>query len=80
MSSPVDPAGPPPSEPRSGCLSVLMVVAGIVLLLPGLCAIILIGLDPHEMMVDPSVLFAMVAMLAISGGGIALIWWALTRR
>jgi hypothetical protein len=57
-----------------------MVVAGIVLLLPGLCAIILIGLDPHEMMVDPSVLFAMVAMLAISGGGIALIWWALTRR
>jgi hypothetical protein len=80
MSPPAEATGQPPSDPRGGCLSVLMVVGGIVMLLPGLCAIILIGLDPHEMMVDPSVLFAMVAMLAISGGGIALIWWALTRR
>ena len=30
---------PPPPELRSGCLTAIMVVCGIVLLLPGLCSL-----------------------------------------
>jgi hypothetical protein len=73
--------GPPPPTPSdsSGCLTVLMIGAGIVLLLPGICAIILAGLDPHEMMVDPSFMLALLGMLAIGAGGVALIRWALRR-
>jgi hypothetical protein len=35
---PVDPAVPP--ERRGGCLTALMVIIGIILLLPGACALI----------------------------------------
>jgi hypothetical protein len=31
---------PPPPAQRSGCLTALMVVAGLIMLLPGLCAVI----------------------------------------
>ena len=31
---------PPPPQPRNGCLTAFMVLAGIVLLLPGLCAVV----------------------------------------
>ena len=30
---------PPPPEPRSGCLTAIMIVVGCILLLPGLCAL-----------------------------------------
>jgi hypothetical protein len=38
----VPPAAPPPL-PRNGCLTAVMVLAGIVLLLPGLCTLLLFG-------------------------------------
>ena len=38
---PVPPSGgPPPLPPRNGCLAVFMILVGIVLLLPGLCALL----------------------------------------
>ena len=41
--------------------------------------VILVGLDPHEMMVDPTWALWMLTMLAAGAGGVALIWWALRR-
>ena len=38
-SPPPPPRLPPPAQ-RDGCLTALMVVAGLIMLLPGLCAII----------------------------------------
>lgn len=78
-SAPPDPT-PPSGGGGSGCATALMIVGGIVMLLPGICAIILAGLDPHEMMVDPNVMLALLGMLAIGAGGVALIWWAVRRR
>jgi hypothetical protein len=72
------PTSPPPGQ-RNGCLQALAILVGIVLLLPGICAIILAGLDPHELLVDPNTLFAILGMLTIGAGGVALIWWAVRR-
>jgi hypothetical protein len=70
---PPDPAG------RRGCLQVLAVLLGLVMLLPGICGVIIAGLDPHELMVDPNTLLAVLGLIAIGGGGIALIWFAVRR-
>jgi hypothetical protein len=53
--------------------------AGVIMLLPGLCAVILVGLDPHEVLVDPTWALWILAMLAVGAGGGALIWWAFRR-
>jgi hypothetical protein len=39
MSDTPPPPSPPPPE-RHGCLTAIMVIAGLIMLLPGLCAII----------------------------------------
>lgn len=48
--APVTPGSPrtPPSAPppRDGCLTASMVIVGIILLLPGLCAVYFLGI-PH---------------------------------
>jgi hypothetical protein len=41
--------------------------------------VILVGLDPHEMLVDANLALLMLTMLAVGAGGVALIWWALRR-
>jgi hypothetical protein len=69
----------PPARESAGCMPVLVGIAGAVMLLPGLCAVILVGLDPHEMLVDASWALWMLAMLAVGAGGVALIWWAFRR-
>ncbi|HUI94821.1 MAG TPA: hypothetical protein VLX44_03635 [Xanthobacteraceae bacterium] len=76
MSEPSAPSPSPPPRGRNGCLQALAIVVGIVLLLPGLCAIILIGAGPR--MAREDVLFLLL-MLGIGAGGIALIWWAVRR-
>jgi drug/metabolite transporter (DMT)-like permease len=74
--SPQFPPPPPPPQQRDGCLTALMIVVGIVLLLPGICGVIIAGLDPHELMVDPNTLLGVLGLIAVGVGGIALIWWA----
>jgi drug/metabolite transporter (DMT)-like permease len=69
---------PPPHE-RSGCMTALAIVAGLVMLLPGLCALILAGMDPKEMARDASWALLLVTLIAIGAGGVALIWWAIRR-
>ena len=62
----------PQTHTRSGCLTAFLILAGVVLLLPGLCAVILIGLDPQSAL-SGSNLVVMVTFLAITVGGIFMI-------
>jgi hypothetical protein len=74
-----DPIAPSPRE-STGCMTALVGIVGAIMLLPGLCAIILVGLDPHEIMVDASLALLMFTLVAIGAGGGALIWWAVRRH
>jgi hypothetical protein len=78
MSQPPPSSIPPAPQPnqRNGCLQALAIVVGIVLLLPGLCALILIGAGPRIAREDVQFL---LVMFAISAGGVALIWSAVRR-
>lgn len=70
------PAGHPPSPqppPRSGCLTAFMVIIGIILLLPGLCALIFGGMSLTESHIDSIVMTLVMLGLAIGFGGLMLI-------
>ncbi len=68
------PASPPP--PRGGCLTAFMVIVGIILLLPGLCAIIFGVGNLTSSHPDPVVTSLVGLGLLIGAGGVALIWAA----
>jgi hypothetical protein len=73
----------PPYEPPpegGGCLTAFLILLGIILLLPGLCAVLIIGSDPRHVLNDSTTLSACLIFLAVSAGGIALIWGAVRRR
>jgi hypothetical protein len=72
--NPHDPASrpTPPTSARSGCLTAFLILAGIVLLLPGLCAIALVAFD-WKSALSGSTLPAVLIFLAISAGGIIMI-------
>jgi len=75
--APPPPIAPRPPEERSGCLTALMVVSGIILLLPGLCSLLFV----FGGLVKSAEDFQFVIALGLVGcGGIALIWWAVRRR
>jgi hypothetical protein len=62
------PAPPPvPPPPRSGCLTALMVLMGVILLLPGLCTLAFF----------PDQGIAVTISFIVISGGILLIWLAL---
>lgn len=82
MSTVPDPsASPPPRLPppaqRSGCLTALMVVIGIILLLPGLCSLFFIfgGLIKSAEDVQ-----FVAGLLALGALGVGLLWWVFSRR
>jgi hypothetical protein len=56
-----------------------MMIVGAILLLPGICGVLIAGLDPHELMVDPNTLLAVLGLIALGVGGIVLIWVAVRR-
>ena len=65
-------AAPPPQ--RSGCLTALMVVTGIILLLPGLCSLFLV----FGGLVKNAEDFQFVIALGVVGClGVGMIWWAI---
>jgi len=78
-----DPArqpAPPSPAPRSGCLTAFMVVIGIILLLPGLCAVIFAGFAlkaPNNL--DPGITSFIVMGLLAGGAGVMVIVWAFRR-
>jgi hypothetical protein len=75
MSLPPNP--PSPLPPRSGCLTAIMVVIGIILLLPGLCSLIFVFGGLIKSVDD--VQFVAVCLM-VGAAGVALIWWAVRRR
>jgi hypothetical protein len=78
MSQPsVIPPSPPPA--RNGCLTALLIGVGILMLLPGLCAVLIVGFDPKDAFHDRGNVSALLGFFAISAGGIALIWWVVRR-
>jgi len=64
-----DPTLPPTPPPpvRSGCASVIMVLLGIILLLPGLCAILLTSVVPGHIGREEVQLIAGCAVAAVAG-------------
>ena len=68
---------PPPPEKRSGCVTAFMVIAGIVLLLPGLCALLFGGIALTERSF-PSDIASFIALGLLFGFmGVMLIWHAI---
>lgn len=71
---------PPPPSQRSGCATAFMVLFGIVLLLPGLCALIfgvtMIGEAHFDSTIVPLVLLG----LLVGFGGVMLLYFAATGR
>jgi hypothetical protein len=64
---------PPPPPQRHGCLTAIMVIAGLIMLLPGLCAIIFgVGSLTNSSM-EPIVMVLVVLGLFVGFLGIMLI-------
>jgi hypothetical protein len=75
--SPASDSPPPPGPPpeRSGCATAFMLVAGIILLVPGvLCAILLSGFRERGDDIFSNVSFS------LGGCGLILIFYALLRK
>jgi hypothetical protein len=73
MSEADEPAGPPPAATapaqRNGCLTAFMVLVGIALLLPGLCALIfgvgsIIDIQHYDGMFTVPILFGLLVGFA----------------
>ncbi len=74
------PAGPPAAPPpqRSGCLTALMVIFGIIMLLPGLCSLLFGGASVFEQGKIESDIAPLVFLgLVVGAVGVALIWAAI---
>ena len=64
---------PPPPPGRNGCLTALMVLVGIILLLPGLCALLFGGAGIFSGRVDPGIMPFVLVGLITGAVGVALI-------
>jgi hypothetical protein len=69
---PPPPRLPPPAQ-RNGCLTAIMVVAGLIMLLPGLCAIFFGVASLRGFSMEPLVMQLVVLGLLIGGFGIVLL-------
>jgi hypothetical protein len=63
----------PPPPPRSGWITAFMIIVGIILLLPGLCALGFGAMSLTNSRADPTVTMFVVVGLLIGFGGIMLI-------
>jgi len=78
---PSPPPGPPPAPPRRGCLTAIMAIAGIIMLLPGLCALLVGGGSLYtDGRVEPWIASLVFLGLALGACGIVLIWAAIRGR
>ena len=76
---PLPPQRASPPAQRDGCLTALMVIVGVILLRPGLCAIIF-GVGNLTSPSPDSVVTMLVSIgLAIGAGGVLMIWAAVRR-
>jgi hypothetical protein len=81
--APTHPQVPPGARPHP-IVSILLTIGGVILLLPGLCSLVFIGAlfsdSPTGLFDDAGLLLLWVVCLAISFGGIMMIWRAWRRR
>jgi len=78
----MDDSPPPPTSAPSGIVTALMLLAGIILLLPGLCAAvsaIAFSFSLQELSNSPLLVLLWIACYAATAGGIGLIWHAVRR-
>jgi hypothetical protein len=61
-------------------LQAFLILIGVILLLPGVCGIILVGMDWKELATDQTALLITVGLLALGAGGIVMIWLAIRPR
>ena len=66
---------PPPHQP-SGCVTALIGLTGVVLLLPGLCALFFIG---GASRFDSSLMLVVLLCFMVGAIGVLLIWAAIRR-
>ncbi|TWC00773.1 hypothetical protein FBZ93_10443 [Bradyrhizobium macuxiense] len=80
MSDTGAPSSPPPrpAEQRNGCLTALMIVAGGILLLPGLCSLFFVFTGIANISNTADLQFVGGCLL-VGCLGVALIWWAIRR-
>jgi len=71
---------PPPSQQRSGCLVAFMIVTGLILLLPGLCALGFGYAELSSSSSDPLVSLLVLIGLVLGGVGVGMIWSAIRGR
>ena len=76
---PTPPPVSPPPQGIGGCLSVFLVLVGIVLLLPGICSLIFIGLGGLGGG-NGSIGGLWLLTFLVAAGGIALIMFAVRNR
>jgi divalent metal cation (Fe/Co/Zn/Cd) transporter len=72
------PAPPPDPRPASIGVSILLFVIGVILLLPGLCALFFMGLGGGG--TEPIFVVLWLICFGIAAGGIALIVHAVRRQ
>ena len=76
-----DPHQPPlPPHERDGCMTAILIAVGLLLLLPGVCALVIVGFDPKEALSNATTLIAFLTFLALGIGGVLVIRHALTQR
>ncbi|WP_439372279.1 hypothetical protein ACRQ5Q_01515 [Bradyrhizobium sp. PMVTL-01] len=67
-----------PGDARSGCLTALMATAGVILLLPGLCALLVGGASViDDGKIDSDIAPLVFLGLVVGIGGVVLIWAAI---
>ena len=73
-SPPPIPPRPGDPPPRNGCLTALLLVLGLIMLLPGLCALLFGGMALTQPHFDSGFLSFILVGLAFGFGGVMLIW------
>ena len=75
---PIPDTGGVPPPPRHGCLTALMVIVGIILLLPGLCALIFgVGSLTSRGGFDSGFVPFILVGLIVGAVGVLMIRWAI---
>ena len=74
------PPMPPPPQQRSGCLVAFMIVTGLILLLPGACALFFGFAELTSSGSDPVVSLLVLIGLVLGAVGVGMIWSAIRGR
>ena len=69
----------PPEQQRSGCVTALIAISGVILLLPGLCALIFMGGSTSSTRLDSSLMPILLLAFVVGAFGVLMIVVAIRR-